>query len=57
LTDGQRTEVQARDSTTVKAGLQVIVGATSGTTTSATASSPFQPAGGTARRPGGPGGF
>ena len=60
LTDGQRTEVQARDSTTVKAGLQVIVGATSGATaaSSSASSSPFQPAGGAARRgPGGPGGF
>ena len=60
LTDGQKTEVQPRDSTSVKVGMQVIVGATTGTAaaTSTSTSSPFQPAGGAARRgPGGPGGF
>ena len=60
LTDGQKTEIQPRDSTAVTAGMQVIIGASTGATNaaSATTSSPFQPAAGAARRgPGGPGGF
>ena len=60
LTDGQKTEIQPRDSTTVTTGMQVIIGATTSGNAAATTTttSPFQPAGGAARRaPGGPGGF
>jgi HlyD family secretion protein len=57
LSDGSKTEVQGRDLT---AGTQVIVGMTSGassTTPSTQSTSPFQPQGGARRGPGGPGGF
>ena len=57
LTDGQTTEIIPRDSTTVQAGLQVIVGSTAAATTSSSSGSsgnPLQPQ--TPRR-GGPGGF
>jgi hypothetical protein len=55
LTDGQNTEIIPRDSTTITAGLQVIVGtnATAATATSASSGNPLQPQ--TPRR--GPGGF
>jgi len=58
LTDGQTTEITPRDSTAIQAGLQVIVGSNSATSTSATAgasaANPLQPQ---AQRRGGPGGF
>jgi HlyD family secretion protein len=55
LTDGQNTEIIPRDSTTVTAGLQVIVGTngTGSTTTTTSSSNPLQPS--APRR--GPGGF
>ena len=55
LTDGQTTEITPRDSTTVTAGMQVIVGTNSTTaSTSATSSAnPLQPQAGARRGPGG----
>ena len=50
LTDGQKTEIQ---SAKISAGMQVIVGTTSGQSSSSTASNPFQPQGGPRRGPGG----
>src|SRR5205085_944557 len=57
LTDGQTTEINPRDSTTVQAGMQVIIGTTTATasTTSASSANPLQPQSG--QRRGGPGGF
>ena len=57
LTDGQTTEITPRDSTTVQAGMPVIVGTTSATAsmTSASSANPLQPQSG--QRRGGPGGF
>jgi HlyD family secretion protein len=54
LTDGQNTEITPRDSTTVAAGMQVIVG-TNATPNAASASSgnPLQPQAGGRRGPGG----
>jgi HlyD family secretion protein len=60
LTDGQKTEVQPRDSTAVTPGMQVIIGATTGTQSTATtsaSSNPLQPQAAQRRGPGGPGGF
>ena len=55
LTDGQTTEITPRDSTTVDAGTQVIVGttATSTSSTSASSANPLQPQSGGAGRRGG----
>jgi HlyD family secretion protein len=56
LTDGQTTEITPRDSTTVQAGMQVIVGAnatTTTTTTGASSANPLQPQSGQRRGPGG----
>ncbi|HKW09139.1 MAG TPA: efflux RND transporter periplasmic adaptor subunit [Gemmatimonadaceae bacterium] len=55
LTDGQTTEITPRDSTTVGAGTQVIVGttATSTSSTSASSANPLQPQSGGAGRRGG----
>jgi HlyD family secretion protein len=50
LTDGQKTEIQ---SPKIRAGMQVIVGTTSGQSSSSSASNPFQPQGGSRRGPGG----
>jgi HlyD family secretion protein len=50
LTDGQKTEIQ---SPKISAGMQVIVGTTSGQSSSGAASNPFQPQGGSRRGPGG----
>ena len=48
LSDGQTTEITPRDSTTVTAGMQVIVGAnsTSATTAASSSANPLQPQGG-----------
>ena len=56
LTDGQTTEITPRDSTTVQAGVQVIIGSNATTTTSASSASsanPLQPQSGARRGPGG----
>jgi HlyD family secretion protein len=60
LSDGQNTEITPRDSTAIKAGMQIIVGTTStaqGTTATTGAANPLQPQTGQRRGPGGPGGF
>ncbi|PYP67374.1 MAG: efflux RND transporter periplasmic adaptor subunit [Gemmatimonadetes bacterium] len=56
LTDGQTTEITPRDSTTVQAGVQVIIGSNATTTTStssASSANPLQPQSGARRGPGG----
>ena len=56
LTDGQTTEITPRDSTSVQAGMQVIVGANATTTTAtsgASSANPLQPQSGQRRGPGG----
>jgi hypothetical protein len=56
LTDGQTTEITPRDSTSVQAGMQVIVGANATTTTTtsgASSANPLQPQSGQRRGPGG----
>jgi HlyD family secretion protein len=56
LTDGQTTEITPRDSTTVQAGMQVIVGTTTATTpatSGASSANPLQPQSGQRRGPGG----
>jgi HlyD family secretion protein len=53
LSDGQTTEITPRDSTSVTAGMQVIVGTNSATASTTSSANPLQPQGG--RR--GPGGF
>jgi len=56
LTDGQTTEITPRDSTTVQAGMQVIVGTnatTASTTSGASSANPLQPQSGQRRGPGG----
>jgi hypothetical protein len=56
LTDGQTTEITPRDSTALQAGMQVIIGSNSATTTatsSASSANPLQPQSGQRRGPGG----
>jgi hypothetical protein len=56
LTDGQTTEITPRDSTTVQAGVQVIIGSNATPTTStssASSANPLQPQSGARRGPGG----
>ena len=56
LTDGQTTEITPRDSTTVQAGVQVIIGSNATTitsTSSASSANPLQPQSGARRGPGG----
>ena len=56
LTDGQTTEITPRDSTTVQAGVQVIIGSnatTATSTSSASSANPLQPQSGARRGPGG----
>jgi hypothetical protein len=57
LTDGQTTEITPRDSTAVQAGMQVITGSNSATTTSTSSASSANPLQPQAQRRGGPGGF
>jgi HlyD family secretion protein len=53
LSDGQTTEITPRDSTTVTAGMQVIVGTNSTTASTTSSANPLQPQGGGRRGPGG----
>ena len=52
LSDGQTTEITPRDSTVVTAGMQVIVGSTTASTTTSTSANPLQPQSGGGRRGG-----
>ena len=53
LSDGQTTEITPRDSTSVTAGMQVIVGTNSATASTTSSANPLQPQGGGRRGPGG----
>ena len=53
LSDGQTTEITPRDSTTVTAGMQVIVGTNATTASTTSSANPLQPQGGGRRGPGG----
>ena len=53
LSDGQTTEITPRDSTSVTAGMQVIVGTNSATASTTGSANPLQPQGGGRRGPGG----